>query len=203
MGGAAGNAACPIWVRGERAVSRWRLAGAAPSCFPAVPSLLGTLFYDRNSILIPQPGSVVDVKMQVLGGLVVTAVRGESASTVFHGHLAAEFGCYTQHFIHHRYVAGFHGGEGANVPLGDDHDVDGPVGMRVVEGEHVVRLQELLHRDFAAQDLVAIEIHHLHPDRFSHDLNQGPLLSFLQTFLVSRFHWKAHHLTPLLSLLPS
>lgn len=50
---------------------------------------LGRRLHYRTPVLMPQPRAVMNVKMQMLRGLVVTAVGGETATAMLHCHLPA------------------------------------------------------------------------------------------------------------------
>ena len=82
----------------------------------------------------------MDVKMQVLCGLVIAAVARETATAMLLGDTATKFGREAEHLMDDRQIAGIQCRQRSDVAFGDDDDVNGPVWLGVVKGENLFGL---------------------------------------------------------------
>ena len=88
-------------------------------------------------MFIAQPRAVMEVEVKVLRRLIVAAVGGKPAAAVLRGEFAAKVGREGEHFLDDGQVAGFELRERRDVALRDDDDVNRPIGLCVVEREHI------------------------------------------------------------------
>jgi hypothetical protein len=90
---------------------------------------------------------MMDVKMKVLGTLVITAIGGKPAAAMLSCDTSAKIGRNDDHLLDDGKVARLQCRERRDMTLGDDDDMHGPVGLRMVEGENLFRLSDALDND--------------------------------------------------------
>jgi hypothetical protein len=102
---------------------------------------------------------MMDIEVEMLRALVISAIGGEAAAAVFGYDLPADGGGDLEHFGNDREIGAGEVGERGDVFFGDDDDVNGPIGLGVMEGEDVGGLNYAINGDAAGEDLVAIKVH--------------------------------------------
>jgi len=87
---------------------------------------------ERSGSLVPES----DVEMQVFRILILAQIGHDATGAMLGFDFRSHFANDIQQVIHQRYVVITEIGQRRNADLGDDHDMNLPVGPRVVKGQY-------------------------------------------------------------------
>jgi hypothetical protein len=132
---------------GERKTLLTRQIAFEPLPASVLLGVSGRLLSDGCSMFVPESWSVMDVEMKVLGGLVISAVGGQSATAVLVGDAAAKLRCNGEHLVGDWKIARIESRERRDMALWDDDNMHGPIWLRVVKCENLLGLGDALDGD--------------------------------------------------------
>jgi hypothetical protein len=95
-------------------------------------------------MFISQARPVMDVEMQMLGGLIIATIGGKSATSVLLSDAATKFGREREHLVNDRQIVWLQGSERCDVALRDDEEMNRPIGLRVMKREDTFSLGDAL-----------------------------------------------------------
>jgi len=98
-------------------------------------------------MLVSEAWSVMNVEMQVLGGLIVATIGGKSATSILFGDATAKLGSEFQHLMDNRQIVWPKCSKRSDVTLGNDDNMNGPVWLGMVKRENMFGLGDPLNCD--------------------------------------------------------